>query len=333
MNMAPHGGRLRRAASRWRIPYADWLDLSTGIAPWSWPVPSLPEAVWARLPEADDGLIAAAAGYYRLPAARLLPVPGSQFAISEWPRLLAPGRVAVPAIGYREHARCWAAAGHELCFYDDWAALQAMAAQSPSIDHAVVLAPNNPTADWPDREQLTALAERLGPGGLVIDAAFVDCQNSAPIFPENAIVLRSVGKFFGLAGIRLGFVIADPSITDSLSVRLGPWGVAHPTRWIGARALVDTSWQNAQRRRIAGRAEWLHTRLCTSWPQTCCVSGGLFVTLFFDAPDEAPFWHTALAQRGVLTRLGDSGHWLRFGLPDDAGQTRLDTVLDEIMTS
>ena len=324
-----HGGHLRAAADRYGIAENEWLDLSTGIAPWSWPVPPLPAAVWARLPEADDGLLAAAADYYGVPTARLVALPGSQFAIRELPRLFEPGTVAVPEIGYTEHAAAWRAAGHRLRIYADLEALEAM---TPELDRAVVLDPNNPTGERAAFGRLGRLATALGPGRLIVDAAFADCADgvSFDALDNDAIVLRSVGKFFGLAGMRLGFAFGHEVAIEALRRAVEPWGVAHPARWIGARALFDTDWQRGQRARITDGETWLRARLADAFPGQTIASGGLFVTVFFDRETEAAGVHEALARRGVLTRLGDNGHWLRFGLPSEAQREWLSGALCDV---
>lgn len=324
-----HGGALRAAADRYDIAEGDWLDLSTGIAPWSWPVPPIPADVWSRLPETDDGLIAAAADYYGCPPNRLAALPGSQFAIRELPRRCAPGTVAVPAVGYTEHAAAWRAAGHRLRRYADLDELDAMLGD---IDFAVVLDPNNPTGERAAADRLSRLAATLGPGRLVVDAAFADCGDGMSFDPiaSDAVVLRSVGKFFGLAGMRLGFVFGHRPTVDALHRALEPWGVAHPARWIGARALLDRDWQIGQRARIRDSEIWLRARLVDIFPGHDIASAGLFVTVFFTANGEAATAHHALAGRGVLTRLGDNGFWLRFGLPAENQRERLSQALCQV---
>lgn len=318
-----HGGQLGEASRRYDIPAGDWLDLSTGIAPWPYPVPEVPARVWARLPEADDGLIEAAAAYYRAPVAAVTALPGSQFAIRELPRAIASltgrARVGVPAVGYAEHARAWQAAGHEIVFYADLAALRR---QVSALDHAVVISPNNPTGEAADTATLNMLAHELGQrdGLLVLDAAFADCDGGLDIsvLPDNVVVLRSVGKFFGLAGLRLGFMIGTGDAVATIRDQLAPWGVSHPARWIGRRALVDDDWQAAQRQRIAESVHCLAALLSARFAPADIVSAGLFASVFFDRAGHASAVHEALAAQAVLTRLGDNGRWLRFGLPADA---------------
>ncbi|WP_376781471.1 aminotransferase class I/II-fold pyridoxal phosphate-dependent enzyme, partial [Pseudomonas oryzihabitans] len=139
--MLEHGGRLRRAARRYDIPLADWLDLSTGLAPWPWPLPEIPASAWARLPEPDDGLVEAACACYRASAA--LPVAGSQAAIQALPTLRPAARVAVLAPCYAEHALAWRRAGHEVLEWDE----TGIATHLDQLDVVVVVNPNNPTGE------------------------------------------------------------------------------------------------------------------------------------------------------------------------------------------
>lgn len=331
-----HGGRLIEASRRYGIAEDDWLDLSTGIAPWSYPVPEVPAHVWARLPETDDGLIAAAAGYYHARADAITALPGSQFAIRELPRAIfahsGPGRVGVPAVGYAEHGRAWVMAGHEVVAYDDLPGLFTLV---ETLDHAVVISPNNPTGERADIESLCALAGELDRrnGLLLVDAAFADCNEglATRTLPANALVLRSLGKFFGLAGLRLGFMIGRGRMAVAVAEQLQPWGVSHPARWIGRHALANRSWQAAQQSRIDDAARSLTRLLNRYFSQQAVTPVGLFVSVFFDRDEQAGRVHTALAEQAIWTRLGDNGRWLRFGLPGDApAAARLEAALNEI---
>ena len=165
-----HGGRLREAAARYKVPVANWLDLSTGISPWSWPVPDVPPRVWQRLPEEEDDLVAIAADYYRCPAPWLLPVPGSQFAIGRLPPLMDPGTVALPAWGYREHHNAWRQSGHHCHHYRSADELTALASDG-AVDYAVVINPNNPSTETLPADYLLAVSEQLQRRGgcLVVD--------------------------------------------------------------------------------------------------------------------------------------------------------------------
>jgi cobalamin biosynthetic protein CobC len=315
-----HGGRLRAAAQRYGIPLEDWLDLSTGIAPYGWELPPLPAHAWARLPEANDGLEAAARDYYS--AASLLPVAGSQAAIQALPRLRAHSGVGILAPTYAEHAAAWRREGHRVIKLSEGSVHRAL----PQLDVLLVVNPNNPTGrvieparllDWHDE-----LAERGG--WLVVDEAFMDCtpERSVAAYSDmpGLIVLRSFGKFFGLAGLRLGFVLAAQALLDELEALLGPWAVSGPARSIACHLLGDSEGQRRQRERLLADGERLAALLrdCGMPP-----TGGSALFQFCCTRRAVPCAEL-LARRGILVRLFTELDSLRFGLPaDEAGWQRL----------
>ncbi|HXO99770.1 MAG TPA: threonine-phosphate decarboxylase CobD [Luteibacter sp.] len=327
--MLEHGGRLGRAVRDYGTPREQWLDLSTGISPMAWPVPPIPPSAWHRLPEDDDGLLAAAHAYYG--GEYLLPVAGSQAAIAALPRLRTPSRVAVAAPAYAEHAHAWRQAGHEVITLP----FAEMVARAADFDVAVVVRPNNPTGEFAGRATLLALHANLarnnGAPWLVVDEAFIDTRPGESLCGETRdglIVLRSVGKFFGLAGARAGFVAAWPTLIEALAETLGPWTLTGPSRHVVALALADHAWQASAReglRTASGRlAEGLARR---GLPPT----GGCEFFQYCVHPDAGRL-HRALARHAVLVRHFDQPQALRFGLPgDDAAFARLDRVLSEVL--
>ncbi|MDP1652555.1 MAG: threonine-phosphate decarboxylase CobD [Rhodocyclaceae bacterium] len=314
--MLEHGGQLRAAARRWGNPLADWLDLSTGIAPWPYPVPPPPAEIWQRLPEVEDGLEVAARDYYGVQ--NLLVLPGSQAAILALPRLFAPGRVVLPTPIYNEHPAAWQACGHTLVSWRE------------AADYAVLCNPNNPTGARFTRD---ALLERArGVRVLVVDEAFIDVAPdeslaalAGTIPAENIVVLRSLGKFFGLAGARVGCAIAAPKLLDQLAVVLGPWTIAHPARWAARHALADFAWQAAQRIRLVAASERLaHLLGCLGEP----TGTALFQHV---ATPRAAELHEQLARRAILVRHFTAPSALRFGLPGSESEwQRLTDCLKEI---
>lgn len=329
--MLEHGGRLRLASQRYGIALHEWVDLSTGIAPWPYPVPEIPLSVWQRLPEDDDDLLDVARAYYG--AKNLLAVNGSQAAIMALPRLRAPGVVAVLAPSYGEYAPAWRAAGHQVieCVAEDLRQQDVEA-----IDVMVLASPNNPDGCYFSREVLLALAQRLSEsnGWLIVDEAFadVDSENSLANIAgmagaENVIVLRSLGKFFGLAGARVGFCIAAPNVLSRLQEVLGPWPLAHPSRFIAKFGLGDTAWQAAQRQRLYAASGRLVTLLTTNGlPPT----GGTALFQYVQCTVAAALYEH-LAQRGLLVRYFAKPSALRFGLPEnETVWTRLENALGEV---
>ncbi len=326
--MLEHGGRLRQAAAHYDIPLADWLDLSTGINPQGWPVPTLPAAVWQRLPESDDGLEAAAAAYYGNP--NLLPVAGSQAAIQWLPALLPKAAVACIAPLYAEHPQAWQQAGHKVRYLQNATLPRALAAATPYV---LLCNPNNPTADRHPHELVFDAARQLHKRGgwLIVDEAFVDATPELSVTPlagtpeaPNLIVLRSLGKFFGLAGVRVGFVFAAPELLRRMQEAMGPWTVSGPSREAARLALADTAWQAAARPQLQAAGERLHQLLA---PLGEVKATALFATLSSAHSNEL---FDYLARRAILSRRFDQQPLLRCGLPaDEAGWQRLATALNE----
>ena len=328
--MLEHGGRLQQAARRYGIPRDRWLDLSTGINPVGWQGSTVSPDSWNRLPEEEDGLLEAAQAYYG--ASNLLPVSGSQAAIQMLPRLRPRSRVGVPVLGYNEHAHRWKQAGHDV--------MSLAPAEFPvslgSLDVLVVSNPNNPTGDRFAPSQLLEWHAHLSSRGgwLVIDEAFNDTtpESSVARFTEREglIVLRSLGKFFGLAGARVGFVLASPVLAKTLKEWLGPWAIAGPSRFVAKAALEDREWQESNRQRLRSEGKRLGEALASHGLRP---TGGCDLFQWVVTPN-APAIHEALAQRGILTRyFGGPPPSLRFGLPATrADWQRLESALREVVT-
>ena len=322
-----HGGRLRVAAARYGIALADWLDLSTGINPNGWPVPALPASLWTRLPEDDDGLEAAAQDYYG--TAHVLPVAGSQAAIQALPQLIPPCHAGVIHPGYAEHASAWRRAGHTV----ELVPIAEIDAATFRSNVIVLMHPNNPTGTRFRHERLLRWRQALAARGgwLVVDEAFIDAtpeQSLAPLSNQpGLIVLRSLGKFFGLAGARVGFVCAEPKLLARLKAQLGPWTVPTPSRHLAAQALDDHAWQASARQqlRLAGaRLAELLTR------HDLAPQGGCSLFQWVATPHAADL-HDALARSGILTRLFETPASVRFGLPGtEIDWARLDAALTRI---
>ncbi len=313
-----HGGGL--IAARRQFPHAPepWIDLSTGINPVPYPVPPMPLAALTRLPEPEQvaALEAAAARAYGVAdPACVVAAPGTQALIHLLPRLIAPGRVTVLSPTYAEHRAAWALAGHHVTE----AASLPEAAQS-----AVVVRPNNPDGAVADRGALLAFAARTS-GVLVVDEAFADLEGCslAPALPHpGLLLLRSFGKTYGLAGVRLGFALAEPRWAARLREALGPWAVSGPAVHAGLHALTDPNWLAAATARLGGDTARLDRCLMRAG---CQVIGG--TRLFrLAACSDAQALADRLAAAGILVRrFADRPTLLRFGLP--AEWARLEAAL------
>lgn len=322
--MLEHGGNLRDAARHYRRE--DWLDLSTGINPHWYPVPTIAADAWHRLPETDPALTLAACRYYGAPA--MLAVAGTQAAIQALPRLRAPSRVVIAAPSYAEHAHHWSRHGHS-ARQVPYSELDAAAGDA---DVLVVCNPNNPTGATVPHAQLLDWAAQLAARGgwLVVDEAFADTDGAQSVAhasaAEGLIVLRSVGKFFGLAGLRLGFVAAPPALLAELARLLGPWAVSGPAQRIATAALQDAHWQEATRSALQASGERMRQLLSRYGIQ----AQGPALFKWWPEPHAEAF-HEHMAQRGIWVRLfREAGRGIRLGLPpDEQGWTRLQQALTE----
>ncbi len=310
-----HGGDL--AAARRLFPDAaePFIDLSTGINPNPYPLPRLPPEAFAHLPDSTalERLAAIAAAAYGAPsAACVVPAPGTQILLPLVYGLVPPGRAAILTPTYSEHARAAALAGHAITEVGELDAIGDAAL-------VVVTNPNNPDGRLFAKHDLLKIAKTLKArsGVLVIDEAFMDvAPRGESLGPElaagNIVVLRSFGKFFGLAGLRLGFALAAPPLVARLSARLGPWAVSGPALAVGAAALADRQWIETTRRRLAAAAARLDTMLCEAGLD---IAGGTALFRLTRLPAAHALFHH-LGRAGILTRaFPDQHEWLRFGLP------------------
>lgn len=308
-----HGGDLGAVRGRYPDAPEPWIDLSTGINPVPYPVPSLPAESWSRLPSQRDeqALLEAAASRYGVrDPATIVAAPGTQALIQLLPRIVAKARVAVVGPTYDEHETCWRRQGHDV-------RIVASLDDAKDADVVVVVNPNNPTG------LLLPPAGLRAHGLLVVDEAFIDLlpreASLAADLPRNTIVLRSFGKTYGLAGARLGFAIAQKTIADRLRGEIGPWAVSGPAIEIGRKALSDSAWLETVAARLAEDRRKLDALLASA---ACEILGGTPLFCLAHHPDAAGV-ADRLARRGIhVRRFSANPGWLRFGLPADAGEFR-----------
>ncbi|HYD33463.1 MAG TPA: threonine-phosphate decarboxylase CobD [Methylophilaceae bacterium] len=321
--MLEHGGRLAAAIREFGIPREEWIDLSTGIHPVGYPVPPVPAECWQRLPEEEDGLLENAALYYG--TSHLLPCAGSQAAIMVLPSLRPPCRVGVLGPTYAEHAQAWQRAGHHVVNIEEYQ-------PDMPFDVVVLVNPNNPTGRLFTTNTLLEWHAALSPRGgwLVVDEAFMDVTPGHSLAPytgmPSLIVLRSLGKFFGLAGIRVGFILAWKNLLVQLREVWGPWPLAHPARWVAKQVLVDTEWQAEQRSWLLKQSQRLAELLAV---HNMAPAGGTGLFQWVRTSDAGTLF-AQLAPRGVLVRRFDHPASLRFGLPaDERSWAKVNFLLQE----
>jgi cobalamin biosynthetic protein CobC len=328
-----HGGDL----SGLRAAYTgDWIDLSTGINPFAWTVPELPTDAWTRLPGHDDmtALLQAARQAYGAPAeAGIVAVPGTQAAIQLLPRLFArpQGVVRIGILGptYGEHAHVWRSMGHDVVEIDG------VPGSLQGLDVLLAVNPNNPDGRGLGLPLLRRWYEELGARGgwLILDEAFADVAPEVSFCAEagkpGLVILRSFGKFFGLAGLRLGFVLGPEIVTEAIHVTAGPWAVSGPALKIGCAALRDTQWQAGMRDELRTRARRFDQMMRD---RGIHVLGGTSLFRLAKIADAAGF-AAVLRGQGIHVRVFDyQPQWMRFGLPADETEfwRRFDLALPEI---
>ncbi|MCT7377658.1 threonine-phosphate decarboxylase CobD [Chelativorans salis] len=310
-----HGGSLSRAEALFPGAPKPWLDLSTGISPHPYPLSDLSASTFQRLPEPAqlEALMDAAAQAYGAPGAmNIAAAPGTQILLPLVAGLVAGGKAAILSPTYAEHRRAAAIAGHDVSEVSDFSALY-------DADLAVVVNPNNPDGRITARADLLHLAEhmRAKDGLLVIDEAFMDVGARAEALDGDVeaggiVVLRSFGKFFGLAGIRLGFALAAHPVAEALRARLGPWAISGPALEIGRRALANLPWQAEMRERLIRQALELDTLLAENG---LTVAGGTPLFRFLQTVHAATLFRS-FGEDGILVRnFRAYPQTLRIGLP------------------
>ncbi|MGI9349999.1 MAG: threonine-phosphate decarboxylase CobD [Rhizobiaceae bacterium] len=304
-----HGGALDEAIAIFGGNADEWLDLSTGINPVPYPIHSLPDSVWHRLPDqqAIVSLNTAARNYYNVSdRCEIVCANGTQSLIELLPRLLDVRQIDIVSPTYAEHAHVWEKAGKSVFRISSTDEI------SENADIAVVVNPNNPDCRIHDHNQLIKLASRVS--CLLVDEAFVDpvphCS-ILPDMPDNAIVLKSFGKFFGLAGVRLGFAICKPGWAHGLQNLMGPWSVSGPALTLGSKALTDDEWINKTRRGLEKKSAHMAEIL----EEAGLTIKGINPLFVFVQHCDAAGLARNLSKNHILVRaFPDQPGFLRFGL-------------------
>ena len=305
-----HGGGLDAAVVRFGGLKANWLDLSTGINPVPYPIPLVDAESWQVLPDQDASkrLEIAARKFWNIPdRVSILAAPGASSLIARIPALFPAGTVDIPGPTYNEHAAAFSAQGWQI--------------SSDQASARVVVHPNNPDGRyWDDLKPAQSLT--------IIDESFCDIAPERTLInlskQPGVVILKSFGKFWGLAGLRLGFAIGDPELITKLAESLGPWPVSGPALAIGASALNDPDWANATRERLVTDARQLDTLMTAKGAK---IIGCTPLFRLYQI-DDAAQWQTRLAQAHIWSRIFPySDSWLRLGVPDASGLSRVTAAL------
>ena len=346
-----HGGNLQRAIRQYGGETCDWLDLSTGISPYSWPVEQVlknaPKSCWQQLPDQNlytDAQFAAADYYstlFDINGNQPLLAAGTQAIIQQLPYFFADSvfqrdcqqlSIWLLAGSYGEHQFRWQQAGVQVVEKSEAELRQALTQQDSELPDVLLLVnPDNPSGVLWSMADIQRWQQKLArqKGWLILDCAFADVAQSSGenIIPaaDNQLILTSVGKFFGLAGLRLGACFLPQRFSEQLRQRLGPWPVSGLSLWLLAQALTDKQWQNTQHQRIKNLQQQLL--------ESCCHlpvygASGLFITLKSELAED---WQRQMARQKLWTRCFKQQHLLRIGLPRQEELSRVINALKELM--
>ncbi|WP_299329052.1 threonine-phosphate decarboxylase CobD [Parasphingopyxis sp.] len=322
-----HGGRINAMARAFPDAPLPWIDLSTGISPFTYPLPAIAQDAWERLPTASarDACERSMVSTFGCDPAVCRAVAGTEIVIRQLPAVLGARRVALRTPSYIDHALAWGAAGAEILSVSEPLAM------ASEVDAIVIVNPNNPDGyRWP-LDRIEAARETLAArnGWLIVDEAYADLEPkrsmAAAAGKEGLVVLRSFGKFFGLAGIRLGAVLAPSGLLERLDARLGDWDVSGPALSVGAAAYRDRDWQEATRERLRDASLSLREMLASTELRDI---GGTDLFRFAFTSDAGLLWRQ-LAEQGIaIRRFAGDLHHVRIGLPGtDRSLARLRAAL------
>lgn len=347
-----HGGNLQQAINQYGGSAEQWLDLSTGISPYAWPVEQhlsqVPHTCWHHLPEREQLQQSSAvwAEYYRFLIADLKPEQvvlsaGSQAFIQQLPDFFSQHvferdthqlRVWVLAGSYGEHAYQWQQSGAQVeeKSLDELNHVLLRLKHNEAVDLPDILIlvnPDNPSGQHWNHQQIALWQQKLNDhnGWLILDAAFADISDNQPLhLRDNTLVLTSVGKFFGLAGLRVGAALIGERYRNSLEQLLGPWPVSGLSLWLVTQALSDKSWQAENHQKLQ-RIHRLMLEACAELPVV--GSSDLFITL--EHPDVEQ-WQQTMAQQKIWTRCFKEQKRLRIGMPEFNRFEKIRTVLKQL---
>jgi cobalamin biosynthetic protein CobC len=324
---AHHGGRLGVARSLFPGVPQPWIDLSTGINPRAYPAPRASLRSRNRLPEPTElarlEAIAAAAFGVDDPA-RVVATAGTECALRLLPQILNLKAAVIVGLTYGSHADAWTGAGA----LTQTIKLDEVHAHTERAIGLTIVNPNNPDGRIVERARLLEWHDSLSQHGgtLIVDEAFADVAPQASVAAEagtcaapRLIVLRSFGKFFGLAGLRLGFIVAATPLAERVRGLIGEWPVSSDAIAAGLAAYADERWAHRERAALQKAAQRLDRLLASSGFE---LAGGTSLFRLARAPDARERFARLLAA-GILVRPFDfAPDLLRFGLPRGRDQWR-----------
>ena len=317
-----HGGDIDLAIKKYGGEREDWIDLSTGINGASYP---WQESINVELRNLPSNKIlmqlekAAARAYKIAECTETAAVSGAQQIINLLPLCLKScNSVAILGPTYNEYEKAFKRSGTKTKTVSETSELSLS-------DIAIIVNPNNPTGKVIADETLAGLSKKVRI--LIIDESFKMFSSRRTLNFSNIIQINSLGKFFGLAGVRLGFVSGPSDFIKEVKEMLGPWPVSSLAAEIGIVALNDKVWISEMEKILVTESNALH-EACNSRNWELVGRTFLFHTYATSSCLEV---EKQFAAHGIWVRTFDySETWVRLGIPtSENAWTRVKQALNQ----
>lgn len=333
MSQLYHGGALDKAIAQYGGEVQNWLDLSTGINPYHYPIKGISLKSYTQLPQQADlaKLIDVARHAYNCEKGEVLVGNGTQILIENLPKIFAKSTIAILAPTYEEHAKNWQKNGHKVVLTDD-------IETAKTADHLLIVNPNNPTGKLFTRAELMALHAYFAKknGYLIVDEAFIDCQPEFSLAGkagiENLIILRSFGKFYGLAGVRIGFLLSSKNIVARMQAGFGLWGIAGCSMQLATKALLDDVWQQKMCLTLQVEMQEMQEILLQNGFKTIGSTALFCLVKMPNTAISAYKYYEKLCESHILSRKFEADDTiLRFGLVEDVSKNKFQARLRHVL--
>jgi threonine-phosphate decarboxylase len=345
--MEVHGGNIYAASRDLRCQPASMLDFSASINPLGM-APGAVQVVQASLelathyPDPDCYELKQALGrFHGIDPECVCIGNGSTELIFLLPKTLALRRALIPGPTFSEYAAAMRAVGGEVSMLlappeEEFRIRlsQVAAALQRSLDCVWLCNPNNPTGQLWTKAQVLELwkkARRVG-ASLIVDEAFIDYCEADSVVSEatsraGLLVLRSFTKFYGMPGLRVGYLVAEPTVIRRIEAMRLPWSVNNLAQVAAIASLNETSYAVRSRQLIIEERPRLAAALAgQGWVP--CPSSANFLLVRLPSFLKSAAVAAATRRQGVLIRdcesfEGMGQQWIRVAVRTAAEHERL----------
>ena len=304
-----HGGDIDNAIKKYGGNKDDWIDLSTGINPNHYPYKLINIRELQNLPYKNDidNLNKLAKKYFQTTAC-VRAVSGAQGGINILPFLLPNKTVSILSPTYNEYQNVFSNSLKKIINVKNLSELK-------KSQIAIICNPNNPDGKLYSNDNLLKISKSVE--YLIIDESFIDQYPRKSLSHKlddqtNILILRSFGKFFGLAGIRLGFLISNKEIDKKIQFLIGNWPISNVAINVASKALIDHVWiMNT----ISFLKEGSYFLDCLASEINWKVVGGTNLYRLYETPNAHDAQNKLANFKIWSRRFSYSKKWIRLGIP------------------